>query len=95
MQDPNGEGHDLDGVVLLVEAQRRIMFTDAFRKGWIPSARAFMTGEVIFAADGNATQYIARAHHWSAADKAEHEAMGFDGGWNTAADQLEELARGL
>jgi uncharacterized protein YndB with AHSA1/START domain len=95
MEGPNGEAHDLDGVVLLVEPQRRILFTDAYRKGWIPSARAFMTGECIFSADGDATHYTARAHHWSAADKAEHEGMGFYGGWNAAADQLEALARGV
>ena len=95
MEGPNGEAHDLDGVLLHVEPQSRMIFTDAFRKGWLPSSRAFMTGDVSFAAEGNATLYTARARHWSAADMAEHEGMGFDGGWNAAADQLEEVARRL
>ena len=93
MEGPNGEAHDLDGVLLHVEPQSRLIFTDAFRKGWLPSSRAFMTGDVSFAAEANTTRYIARAHHWSAADMAEHEGMGFQGGWNAAADQLEEMAR--
>lgn len=94
MEGPAGETHDLNGVLLRVEPQSRIVFTDAFHAGWMPSARAFMVGDISFApAPGNATRYIARARHWSAADKAEHEGMGFEAGWTAAARQLEELAR--
>jgi uncharacterized protein YndB with AHSA1/START domain len=96
MEGPEGQSHDNHGVLLLVEPRRRLVFTDAFREAWIPSGRAFMVGDVSFAdAPGNATHYVARAHHWSAEDRAEHEAMGFTPGWNAAADQLEELARAL
>jgi uncharacterized protein YndB with AHSA1/START domain len=45
--------------------------------------------------DGGGTQYDARAMHWTAEAKAEHEAMGFHTGWGIAADQLEALARTL
>ena len=61
IEGPNGEAHDLDGVLLLVEPQSRIIFTDAFRKGWLPSSRAFMTGDVSFAAEGNTTRYTAQS----------------------------------
>lgn len=55
-----------------------------------------MVGDVsLTPAPGNATRYLARAHHWSAADRAEHEGMGFDTGWTVAARQLEELTRSL
>lgn len=31
--------------------------------------------------------------HWSEEDKAKPAAMGFEAGWNAAAEQLDELAR--
>jgi uncharacterized protein YndB with AHSA1/START domain len=45
-------------------------------------------------ADGH-TRYLARALHWSAADRETHEKMGFHEGWGIAADQLEKLAQSL
>lgn len=96
MEGPEGQSHDLNGVLLLVEPERRLIFTDAFGEAWVPSARAFMVGDVTFAAAGpQTTHYTARALHWSAEAKAEHEAMGFHTGWNAAADQLEDVAQGL
>jgi uncharacterized protein YndB with AHSA1/START domain len=35
------------------------------------------------------------AHHWRAEDMQTHRDMGFEAGWNAAADQLEALARSL
>ena len=37
----------------------------------------------------------AEVAHWSAEDKAQHEAMGFHQGWGVATDQLAELAAAL
>ena len=37
----------------------------------------------------------AEVAHWSAEDKAQHEAMGFHQGWGGATDQLAELAAAL
>jgi uncharacterized protein YndB with AHSA1/START domain len=45
--------------------------------------------------DGGKTRYTARARHWTAEAKTEHEAMGFHEGWGKAADQLEALAKTL
>lgn len=96
MEGPNGERFGEPGVFLAVEPGRRLMFTDAFRPGWLPSSRAFMVGDVLFEDDGpGRTRYLARALHWSAEAKQEHEAMGFHEGWGKAADQLEALARRL
>lgn len=74
----------------------RLIFTDAYTKGFAPSAAPFMTGEILFAptADGR-THYVAMAHHWRAEDMQAHRDMGFEAGWNAAADQLEALAKGL
>lgn len=41
------------------------------------------------------TRYVARALHWSAADRETHEKLGFHQGWAIAADQLEALARSI
>ncbi len=96
MQGPQGEAVAVPGVYLAVEPGHRLVFTDAFERAWQPSGRAFMVGEVqIDDASGGHTRYVARAHHWSAKDRDEHAAMGFEDGWNAAASQLEELARSL
>ena len=52
-----------------------------------------MTGYVILsdAPDGG-THMEWGALHWSEETKAQHEAMGFEAGWNAAADQLDALA---
>lgn len=80
------------GVFLDVVPNQRLIFTDAFRAGWVPGDRPFMTGYVTFEDAGNgATKYIARALHWTAEDKKTHEEMGFEEGWNAAAEQMEAL----
>jgi uncharacterized protein YndB with AHSA1/START domain len=52
-----------------------------------------MTGYVILsdAPDGG-THMEWGARHWSEESKKQHEAMGFEAGWNAAADQLDALA---
>lgn len=96
MHGPEGEEFPNTGVVLEVVEGRKLVFTDAFTPGWLPSGRPFMVAEVTFEDAGEGrTRYIARARHWSAETLKEHEAMGFHEGWGKAADQLEELAQSL
>lgn len=95
MNGPGGEVIDNKGQLLVVEANRRLVFTDAFVGDFIPSGKAFMVGEVEFADVGGKTRYTARARHWSAADTQAHAAMGFEPGWGACADQLEALAKSL
>ncbi|RWP27770.1 MAG: hypothetical protein EOR03_29950 [Mesorhizobium sp.] len=65
-------------------------------KAWEPSEKPFMTVVLTFEDEGEGkTRYIARVAHWSAADREEHEKMGFHQGWGQCADQLEEVARRL
>ena len=96
MHGPDGERFENPGVFLAVEQQRRIVTTDAFLPGWIPSERAFMVADVLMedAGDGR-THYVARAMHWSEEAMREHERMGFHEGWGKTADQLEALAKSL
>jgi hypothetical protein len=40
------------------------VFTDAFRPGWVPSDKAFMTAVISFDEEHGKTRYTARAWHW-------------------------------
>lgn len=96
MNGPDGEQFPNVGVLLEVDPMKRLVTTDAFRPGWIPSAKAFMAAEMIFEDTGDGkTRYTARAMHWDEAARKQHEDMGFHEGWGKAADQLEELAASL
>jgi uncharacterized protein YndB with AHSA1/START domain len=96
MLSPEGEEFPNPGVYLEVVPNERLVFTDAFTTAWEPSAKPFMTGVITFEDLGNGrTAYIATAKHWTAADRDEHEKMGFHEGWGKATDQLAELAATL
>ena len=83
MNGPNGESFENAGVFLEIEPRRRLVSTDAFRPGWIPSGRVFMVAEALFEdAGGERTRYVARAMHWDWATLEEHERMGFHEGWD-------------
>ena len=93
---PSGERFGEPGVFLDVAEQERLVFTDAFRPGWRPAGRPFMAAEILFEDAGSGTtRYTARAMHWNAEAREEHEKMGFHEGWGKAADQLEALAKTL
>ena len=94
-EGPNGEIHDNKGVFLEIVAMERLCFTDAFTEGFMPkNGTPFMTGYVQLSdAPDSGTEMIWGARHWTAEDKAKHEAMGFRDGWSAAAAQLDELAR--
>ena len=96
MQGPQGEQVPVAGVYLEVVPGRRLVSTDAFDRAWVPSGKAFMVAEITLddTPEGH-TRYVARALHWSAADRETHEKMGFHQGWAIAADQLEALARSI
>ena len=95
MRGPDGTDYPNAGMYLEVVPNRKLVFTDALRPGFIPAGEPFMVAEVTFEDEGGKTRYIARARHWNAAAKAKHEAMGFHQGWGQCADQLEALAKTL
>lgn len=96
MQGPDGQQMSVPGVYLDVEPGTRLVFTDAFERAWVPSAKAFMVADITLSdtPEGH-TQYTARVLHWSVADREAHQKMGFHVGWGIAADQLEALAQTL
>jgi uncharacterized protein YndB with AHSA1/START domain len=95
MRSPEGRDFPNPGVVLEVVPGERLVFTDAYTSAWVPSARPFMTAILTFADETGGTRYVARARHWTAEARTEHEAMGFHEGWGQCADQLEALANTL
>jgi uncharacterized protein YndB with AHSA1/START domain len=95
MHGPDGETHEHCGVYLEIVPQHKLVFTDAFTSAWRPSEKPFMTATITLADEAGGTRYTALVQHWSAEDREQHEAMGFQEGWGRCADQLAETARGL
>lgn len=94
MADPEGNEYPNNGVFLEIVPDRLIVTTDAFTEGWVPAGKPFMVARTTFEdAPGGKTKYTARAMHWTAESKEEHEKMGFHEGWGAAADQLGELLK--
>ena len=92
MRGPDGNEFPSHGVYLEIVPDRKLVFTDAYVSAWEPSAKPFMTVTITFEPQGEKTLYTAHVAHWTAEDRAAHEAMGFHQGWNQCADQLESLA---
>jgi len=95
MQGPDGQSFPNNGVFLEIVPGRKLVFTDAYTRAWVPSAKPFMTAVIELSPHADGTLYVAHALHWSEADRQQHEQMGFHDGWGKAADQLLEVAQGL
>lgn len=91
---PDGERMPLDGIWLEVVPNERLVSTDAFTAGWVPSEPGMVRIDT-FAAEDGGTRYTAIARHWTAEARDQHVAMGFEAGWNASADQLEEMVKRL
>lgn len=99
MRGPDGEVSDGLAVFLEAVPQQRLVFTNAYEPGWVPSHRPavvpFMTTIIEFAEDGGKTRYVVRALHWTEAARQQHEQSRFHQGWRQSAGALEALARTL
>jgi len=97
MRSPEGQEFPNAGQYLEIIPNRKLVFTDAFVGNWVPKDGApFFTCELIFEDAGpGKTKYTARARHWTAAARAQHEQMGFIPGWTICAKQLEAVAQKL
>lgn len=93
MRAPDGTEYPTRGVFLEVVENERIVFTDAFGPGWVPSTEIFFTAITTFeAVSGGRTKLTARALHWTAESRDRHEKMGFYQGWGESLDRLVALA---
>ena len=94
MQGPDGVNLPASpGCFLVIEPQRRLVFTDALGPGFQPLEKSFFSCEITMEdlPEGQ-VRYRARAIHKNSEGAAQHAAMGFQEGWGKAFDQLEELA---
>lgn len=98
MRGTDGEVAPIEGVLLSVEPERRIVFCNALNADWQPQDAQPMAIVGVFELSdlgGGRTGWRASARHWSAEDAAKHEAMGFADGWGICANQLEAVAKSL
>jgi len=96
MRSPEGDEYPNSGLFLEVVKNEKLVMTDGLTAGYRPAGKPFMVAEVLFQdAGAGKTRYIARAMHWTAESREEHEKMGFFEGWTATARQLEELAKTL
>jgi uncharacterized protein YndB with AHSA1/START domain len=96
MHGPNGEMHPNPGSYLVVEPDRRLVFTDLLLSDWRPNPDASFgfTGSIGLEPLSNGlTRYTAIARHRSEDSRASHAAMGFHDGWGICADQLVAFAQ--
>ena len=80
------------GCILIVEPQRRLVWTDGLGPLFRPNAEAFMTAEITMEAVPEGTRYRAIVRHKNAQDRTKREEMGFFQGWGICLTQLDELA---
>src|SRR3546814_2064570 len=87
---PEGQVHAEEGVILEVIPERKVVFTDAFAKGWIPK-KPFILGVFSFEPEGEGTRYRGIARHWDEAAMKQHQEMGFEQGWSRSEEHTSEL----
>jgi uncharacterized protein YndB with AHSA1/START domain len=93
MASPEGNAFpEKPGCILVVEPERRLVWTDGLGPQFRPNAEAFMTAEITMEAVPGGTRYRALVRHKSPDDRKKHEDMGFFQGWGACLTQLEELA---
>jgi uncharacterized protein YndB with AHSA1/START domain len=103
MTGPDGFDYSATACVLEAVPGERIIWSTTMKHGYRPNeftddgCNGFpFTAIHTFADAGDGkTRYTATVMHASAKDRDAHQAMDFDEGWGTCADQLAEVARGL
>lgn len=81
----------LSGCFLALENEARIVFTNALVGGWRPAERGFMTAIITLGEHPQGVEYAAQVMHRNAADRDNHQQMGFEEGWGTCIAQLAAL----
>lgn len=103
MADPDGNEFPGAGCILEVVEGKRFSWTSALVTDYRPAppvkpgdkecANLLMTAIVSIEPDGAGTKYTAHVMHNTPEHKAQHLEMGFEDGWGTAVNQLEELLK--
>ena len=82
-----------DTVFLVVEDERRLVFTNAVTSSWRPALPepVSMTAEIILDDHPDGTAYLAVVRHGDPAQRQVHEDLGFFEGWGTVTAALATL----
>lgn len=82
-----------DGIFVVAQEHRRLVFTNAITSGWRPArpAPVLMTAEIILDEHPDGTAYQAVVRHGDPAAKVTHEELGFFDGWGSVTAALAEL----
>lgn len=82
-----------DTVFLVVEDERRLVFTNAVTSSWRPArpAPVSMTAEIVLDDHPDGTAYQAVVRHGDPAQRQLHEDLGFFEGWGTVTEALARL----
>jgi len=89
MQGPGDEIHDLMSCYLVVEPERRLVWTNALQPGYAPALKPWCTCVVeLQAISPTQTRLTARVLHADSAACENHAKMGFPHGWHVALDQM-------
>ncbi|MEO8175438.1 MAG: SRPBCC domain-containing protein [Sphingomicrobium sp.] len=103
MTGPNGFDYKASACILEVVEGEKIIWSSALLPGYRPNTFPddgcngfpFAAIHTFEDAGGGKTRYTATVLHKDAADAKAHDAMGFQDGWGTCADQLGEVAQSL
>lgn len=100
MQSPEGKNMpDNIGTYLIVENQKRLVWTNALGPGFRPKSQVndsqlgfhFVVDLRLNILPNGGAKYSAHVMHTDEASRKAHEDMGFEQGWGIALDQLVEL----
>ena len=100
MRSPEGVEVAGANCYLLVEPERRLVWTSALTPGFRPHAQPTSDADFVFTADltladeAGGTRYRAHVMHATAKARKRHEDLGFQDGWSAALDQLVETMTG-
>lgn len=83
-----------DSVFLVVEDERRLVFTNAVNSAWRPASPqpVAMTAEIILDDHPDGTDYRAVVRHGDPEQRTLHKELGFFDGWGSVTDALAALA---
>jgi uncharacterized protein YndB with AHSA1/START domain len=105
MQSPEGQIFPNLGCYLEVIPNQKLVWTNALLPGFRPSASSPTCGDaqadfkftamIELADHAGGTRYTATVVHADEAGCSQHAAMGFEGGWGTALDQLVAMVKAM
>ena len=95
MREPAGEYFPhTDGIFLVIEPTRRLVFTNVIDSAWRPAKPepVSMTAEIVLEEHADGTAYRVVVRHGDPAARNLHEDLGFSEGWGSVTSALAVLA---